>query len=59
MGLWLLAGTMLYLYISSTVAAFLLFGWIGGVAAVAFLVYVTAQLLSTVSGLLSIIPKMR
>ena len=59
MGLWLLAGTMLYLYIASTVAAFMLFGWIGGLAAVAFLVYVTAQLLSTVSGLLSMIPKMR
>lgn len=48
----LFAGTVLFLYIGAVTSMFLLFGWAGGVLAIAFLMFVSLQL---ISGLLKLL----
>jgi hypothetical protein len=51
-GLLLFAGTVLFLYVGAVTSMFLLFGWVGGVLAIAFLMFVSMQL---IAGLLKIL----
>ena len=44
MGILLIFGTILFLYVGSVTCATLLFGWMGGVLATVFLLYVTVKL---------------
>jgi hypothetical protein len=41
----LFVGTILFLYVGAVTSMFLLFGWIGGVLAIAFLMFVSMQLI--------------
>ena len=53
MGILMFVGTIFFLYIGAVTAAFLLFGWIGGVLATAFLLFVTAKLVFFLSALVA------
>ena len=48
----LFVGTVLFLYVGSVTSMFLLFGWVGGILAIAFLMFVSMQL---VTGLFKVI----
>ncbi len=48
----LFAGTVFFLYVGAVTSMFLLFGWVGGILAIAFLMFVSMQL---IAGLLKIL----
>jgi hypothetical protein len=50
--IFLFAGTVLFLYVGAVTSMFLLFGWVGGILAIAFLMFVSVQL---IAGLLKIL----
>ncbi len=50
--IFLFVGTVLFLYVGAVTSMFLLFGWVGGILAIAFLMFVSVQL---IAGLLKIL----
>lgn len=49
----LFTGTVLFLYIGAVTSMFLMFGWVGGILAIAFLMFVSMRLIMSLLKILA------